>query len=411
VLQSADADRASAIMTGSLQHVCVVLGSRPEVIKMAPVVRALRARPDVFHATLCATGQHEHLVPEALAEFDLTPDVDLHVMRPNQTLAGLTARLMTRLDGTFVDLAPDWLLVQGDTTSAMVASLAGFYRGIRVGHVEAGMRTACKRAPYPEEMNRRIITQCADLHFAPTTRCRTHLLAEGVPPSAVFVTGNTGIDAVVWTRDSIRREPPALPIGWLDALEARRLILVTSHRRESFGAGLEAICLSISDLAARHEDIVVVFPVHPNPNVASLVTRHLASRPRVLLANPLPYRLQVAMMDRAFLLLTDSGGIQEEAPGLGKPVVVMRDVTERTEGIESGGALLVGTDRQRIVGAVDRLLRDDSMYRAMAQVRWPYGDGHAAPRIAEILADSRAVVRTFRPPARGRSSARTGSRR
>jgi UDP-N-acetylglucosamine 2-epimerase len=247
------------------------------------------------------------------------------------------------------------------------------------------MRTSNRFSPYPEEINRRIITQCADVHFAATAKCRQNLVDEGISPSSIFVTGNTVIDALLWIRDQVRRQPSRLPEEWLDQLSGRRLILVTGHRRESFGPGLEAICLAIKDLIARNEDIVVVYPVHPNPNVQEPVRRILAGQSRLIICKPFPYRLQVEMMDRAYLILTDSGGIQEEAPSLGKPVIVMREVTERIEGVEAGNAILVGTDRQCIVSTTETLLADRVLYKKMAQVKNPYGDGHAANRIVEIL--------------------------
>ncbi|MBA2527100.1 MAG: UDP-N-acetylglucosamine 2-epimerase (non-hydrolyzing) [Pyrinomonadaceae bacterium] len=372
--------------------VLIIIGSRPEAIKMAPLVLAMRNDPQAFEVILSATGQQLQMIPQALAEFRLEADLDLEVMQPDQTLAELTSRLMVKLDEIIVGLGPDWVLVQGDTTSAMVGALAGFYRRVAVAHVEAGMRTGNQFSPFPEEINRRIISQCAALHFAPTVGCQNNLLREGVPASRIFVTGNTVIDALLWTRDQVRQQPSALPPNLEGRLHNRRLVLVTSHRRENFGTRLESICLALKELCGKFEDIVVVYPVHPNPNVERTVRRMLGGEPRIELIDPQPYRSFVELIDRAFIILTDSGGLQEEAPSFGKPVLVLRDTTERPEGIEAGTAKLVGTDQQDIVSAAVDLLCDSEQYERMSEAKNPYGDGTAASRIVAVLRDAEVAL-------------------
>lgn len=378
------------------QRLLIIVGSRPEAVKMAPLVMACAEQPEEFEVVLCSTGQQSDMIPQALAEFDLTADINLEVMRPNQTLAALTSRLMLALDETITQNDPHWVLVQGDTTSAMVGALAGFYRQVPVGHVEAGMRTGNLFSPFPEEVNRRIITQCATLHFAPTTRCEQILLYEGVPASQVFVTGNTVIDALYWTREKISRTQSLLPPKVLKELTGkRRLVLVTTHRRESFGVGLINTCLALKELGRALDDVVIVFPVHPNPNVREPVYRILGDEPNLLLIEPQPYRAFVDLMNRAHIILTDSGGLQEEAPGFGKPVVVLRDTTERPEGVEAGCAQLVGTNQDDITEAALKLLTDPRQYAKMSNARNLYGDGTAGIRIASILRDAQYVSTPF----------------
>ncbi len=367
------------------ERILTIVGSRPEAIKMAPIVLALRKEPQAFEVVLCATGQQLQMIPQALREFGLEAEIDLEVMREDQTLAELTSRLMVGLDATIVGLKPDWVLVQGDTTSAMVGALASFYRRVRVAHVEAGMRTGNQFSPFPEEVNRRIISQCATLHFAPTAGCQSNLLEEGIPASQVFVTGNTIVDALLQIRDEVRRLPSQLPPALDALLRGRRLVLVTSHRRENFGDRLESICSALKELCEKFADIIIVYPVHPNPNVEGIVRRRLGGAPRIALIHPLPYRSFIELMDRAHLVLTDSGGLQEEAPSFGKPVLVLRDTTERPEGIESGLAKLIGTNRRMVVDAAARLLSDHEQYERMAGGENPYGDGRAAARITALL--------------------------
>ena len=367
------------------QHIVLIVGTRPEAIKLAPVVLAARGQPDRWRCTIVGTGQQREMLPQALAEFGLAVDYDLGVMQANQSLAGLTARLLDALDPLLRDLAPDWVFVQGDTTSAMAGALAAFYRRIRVAHVEAGLRTYDRFAPYPEEVNRRIVTTVADCHFAVTPRGRQNLLNEGVPEHAIHVVGNTGIDALLWIRDQLGSSLPGAPESLIQALTHRSLILVTGHRRENFDHGIQQICLALREIAARFPETVVLYPVHLNPNIQEPVQRILSGQPRIILLDPLPYRLFVALMSRATLILTDSGGVQEEAPSLGKPVLVMRETTERPEGVEAGNALLVGADRARILATVAKLLHDPTLYKAMAHVTNPYGDGHAAGRILDLV--------------------------
>lgn len=382
--------------------VVIVVGSRPEAIKLAPVVKQLRAHESGFEAVICATGQQRDLLPQALAEFNLRADIDLAVMQPDQSLAGLTARLMTGLDGVLAERRPAWVLVQGDTTSAMVGALAGFYRNVPVGHVEAGLRTGDPRAPFPEEVNRRIITQCATLHFAPTQLAERNLRAEGVPASRVFVTGNTIVDALLSIRDECRHDPPPMPEAVRSLARGQRVVLVTSHRREHFGRDLEEICQGLLRIAHALPDLLIVYPVHPNPHVRGPVEQMLGKERQIALVDPLPYRTLVALLDRASLVLTDSGGIQEEAPSFGKPVLVLRRKTERTEGIDAGTARLVGPDADGMVAAALELLTDTRAYDAMARVVNPYGDGHAAERIVALLEtwNDSLVVNDAAPAAR-----------
>lgn len=306
-------------------------------------------------------------------------------MQGNQSLSQLTARVLTSLDPVLREVKPDWILVQGDTTTAMAASLAAFYHGIPVGHIEAGLRTNNKRAPFPEETNRRVTSVIADLHFAPTDRARQALLSEGVPQNKIFVTGNTVIDALLWVRQKVGENPHDIPADLKNIMNDKKMILVTGHRRENFGNTFEQICLAIRDLVSLHADICVVYPVHLNPNVKEPVHRILGNTDRIHLIEPLPYTPFVWLMDHAYLILTDSGGIQEEAPSLGKPVLVMREVTERPEGIDAGCVALVGTDKNKIVESVSNLLRNEEMYKKMSKAKNPYGDGKAAIRIITAL--------------------------
>lgn len=369
----------------------VVIGTRPEAIKMAPVVRAIREVPDRMRAVVCATGQHREMLHQALALFDLEADVDLDVMAPDQSLASLTARVVVGVDEAIARFQPDWVLVQGDTTSAMAAGLAAFYRGVPIGHIEAGLRTGQRRQPFPEEINRRITDLMSDLYFTPTERTRANLLREGVPDDDIVVTGNTVIDALLQMADDVAGEPlHEVPVD----LQGQRLILVTSHRRESFGAPFQAICHAVGELADRYRnDAHVVFPVHYNPHVRQPAHDILGGRANVHLVDPVDYRTMVKLMARAHVVLTDSGGVQEEAPSLDKPLVVMREVTERQELVEAGAALLVGTDACAIVDSVRTLMDDDERYRRMADVPNPYGDGTASRRIVRAVLERAALPR------------------
>jgi UDP-N-acetylglucosamine 2-epimerase (non-hydrolysing) len=348
---------------------------------MAPVIRALRAADPPLTVRLCATAQHRDLLDPLLDLFALTPDHDLDLMRPGQTLHELTAALFLGLGEVMQAERPDWVLVQGDTTSAMVGAICGFYAGAKIGHIEAGLRTGDLAEPFPEEMNRSVIGRVATLHFAPTERARANLLVEGVDPARVLVTGNTAIDALHWAL--AQPLPARLPFA---LAPDERTILVTLHRRESFGAPLTGMCEALRQVAvAQGPRVSFICPVHPNPNVGPVIRRVLDDLPNVHLTAPLDYLTTVHLLARCYMVVTDSGGIQEEAPGLGKPVLVLRNTTERPEGIEAGAAVLVGTDRDRIVSAMTTLLSDDDAYRRMATAVSPYGDGHAAERIVAAL--------------------------
>jgi UDP-N-acetylglucosamine 2-epimerase (non-hydrolysing) len=366
-----------------VKTVLSIVGTRPEAIKMGPVVRELSARPG-FRSLVCLTGQHREMVEPVLALFEIVPDFDLAVMRPGQSLTDITTAVLTSMGDVLERVRPDWVLVQGDTTSAMAAALAAFYRKIAVGHVEAGLRTWDKYQPYPEEINRRIIGAIADLHFAPTEAAASSLRRERAPEHSIVVTGNTVIDAIQFCA-SLPFDPKLSELAALDVC-SRRLVVVTAHRRENVGDGIERLCLAIRELADAREDVHFVYPVHLNPLVQAPVQRLLGVHPRITLLPPLDYRPLVWLLQRADLVITDSGGIQEEAPGLGKPVLVARETTERPEGVEAGSVKLVGTDRALIVEWVNRLLDDRAAYAAMATAVNPYGDGHAAQRIADALA-------------------------
>ncbi len=386
-------------------RVLSVFGTRPEAVKMAPVVQELARTPGIT-PLICVTAQHRQMLDQVLSLFDLHPDIDLDLMRPNQSLAELTAAIFTHLDPVLADVKPDWILVQGDTTTVMAAALAAFYRDIRVGHVEAGLRTNDKWQPFPEEINRRVASVAADLHFAPTEWSRQNLLRENIPAEQIIVTGNPVIDALqtvaslpptpevldLFTRIGLPPLPAEptmagspLPSGRV-GVGSPRMVLVTAHRRENFGQPLEDICTALESLAHIYGDALhIVYPVHLNPNVQEPVYRRLSSIPNIHLLPPLDYLPIVNFMKRATLVLTDSGGLQEEAPGLGVPVLVLRQVTERPEGVEAGTVRLVGTDPQRILTETRRLLDDPQAHAAMAQAINPYGDGHAAPRIVQAL--------------------------
>jgi len=363
-------------------RVLSVFGTRPEAIKMAPVVHRIEARPDRFESLVCVSAQHRDMLDQVLEVFALTADYDLEIMTPGQSPAGVAARVMDRLPPLLREVRPDVLLVQGDTMTTFAASFAAYLERIPSCHVEAGLRTGNRYHPFPEEMNRVLTTRLADLHFAPTTTARDRLLAEGVPADTVLLTGNTVIDALLATVTAdYQFKTPALA-----ALDPRlRLVLVTTHRRESFGDPLRAICAAIADLVARFPDIEVVVPVHPNPHVKDTVEAMLCDTPRVRLIPPVDYVEFVHLMARAYLILTDSGGVQEEAPSLGKPVLVLRDTTERPEGVEAGTAVVVGTDRDRIVATAATLLSSRAAYERMATAVSPYGDGRASERIVAAL--------------------------
>jgi UDP-N-acetylglucosamine 2-epimerase (non-hydrolysing) len=365
--------------------VLVIFGTRPEAIKLAPVIEALAASRTLA-PRVCVTGQHRQMLDQMLALFGITPHHDLAIMRPDQDLFDLTARALTSLRPVLDAERPAAVLVQGDTTTAMAAALAAFYRQIPVGHVEAGLRTGHAYDPFPEEMNRRLTSHLATWHYAPTARAAANLGREGVPADRILVTGNTIVDALHAIVARLTRDPkaaaPALPPG---QLAGRRLVLVTGHRRESFGAGLRNICTALRELAAAHPDVLIVYPVHLNPAVQRPVHEILGGQPNVVLTAPLDYLPFVDLMRRAHLILTDSGGLQEEAPSLGVPVLVMRETTERPEAVDAGTAMLVGTQPDTIVAAATRLLTDPAAHAGMRAARNPFGDGAAAARIAAHL--------------------------
>jgi len=368
-----------------------VFGTRPEAVKMAPIVRQLKQTSGI-ESRVCVTAQHRQMLDQVLNLFQIQPDYDLDLMRDDQSIAQISASIFTHLDPVLAGFQPDWVLVVGDTTTVVTTSLLAYYRRIKVGHVEAGLRTHNKWHPFPEELNRRIATVIADVHFAPTEWSKGNLLREGVEEKAVLVTGNSVIDALNFV---VKQEEPEEIGALIHKLgtrgpKAKRLILVTAHRRENFGAPLENICYAIRELASR-EDVEIVYPVHLNPNVQEPVNRILKGVPHVTLLRPLDYLPMVHLMKHAKLLLTDSGGIQEEAPSLGVPVLVLRETTERPEGVEAGTLKLVGTETSRIVREANRLLDDPVAYTKMAKAVNPYGDGHTAERIIG------ALINTFHP--------------
>jgi UDP-N-acetylglucosamine 2-epimerase (non-hydrolysing) len=365
------------------RKILFVFGTRPEAIKLCPIILRLRALPDDFEARVCVTAQHRELLDQVLRAFDVTPDWDLGLMLPGQTLFQSTSRIVAGLEPVLRAERPDMVLVQGDTTTTLCGALAAFYSQAPVGHVEAGLRTGDPLQPFPEEMNRVLATRLASLHFAATEGAARNLRAEGIPAESIAVTGNSGIDAVLYVRDGLQ----AGRLKGLDevALDpARKLVVVTAHRRESFGPGFERIVSALARLAER-DDAQIVYPVHPNPNVRGPVTRRLSGLKNVLLMEPLGYVPFVDLMRQAYILLTDSGGIQEEGPSLGKPILVMREKTERPEAVEAGTVRLVGTDEDRIVEQATLLLDDRAEYESMARVHNPYGDGLASYRISDVI--------------------------
>lgn len=358
-----------------------VFGTRPEAVKMAPIVRLL-AQTIGVESRVCVTAQHRQMLDQVLNLFDIKPEYDLNLMRDNQSLAQLSAAIFTHLDPVLSDFKPDWVLAQGDTTTVAITSLLSYFNRIKFGHVEAGLRTHDKWQPFPEEINRRVAGVTADLHFAPTEWSKQNLLREGVDESIIKVTGNTVIDALQFV--SKQPEPKEISELVSSTLKTNKLILVTAHRRENFGKPIEDICCALAELA-KHEDVEIVYPVHLNPNVQEPVNRLLKGVDHITLLPPLDYLPLVHLMKHATLILTDSGGIQEEAPAFGIPTLVLRDVTERPEGVEAGTLKLVGTETSHIVKEAKRLLDDKSAYTQMAKAGNPYGDGHAAEKIIQAL--------------------------
>ena len=374
--------------------VLTVFGTRPEAIKMAPLVHALAA-DQAFEAKVCVTAQHREMLDQVLHLFEITPDYDLNIMRPGQDLTDITCRILEGLKPVLADFKPDVVLVHGDTATTMATSLAAFYQRIPVGHVEAGLRTGNLYSPWPEEANRKIAGHLAMYHFAPTQNSRENLLREGISDNHIFVTGNTVIDALLAVRDRIMQDKALL--AQLDAQypfidSSKKMILVTGHRRESFGGGFERICHALAEIATPHPEVQIVYPVHLNPNVSEPVKRILHDISNIVLISPQDYLPFVYLMNHAYMILTDSGGIQEEAPSLGKPVLVMRDTTERPEAIDAGTVRLVGTETGTIVREVTRLLTDPAAYHEMSRSHNPYGDGKACQRILEALKNNQVTL-------------------
>jgi UDP-N-acetylglucosamine 2-epimerase (non-hydrolysing) len=374
-----------------------VFGTRPEAVKMAPIVQLLQRTPEV-ESRVCVTAQHRQMLDQVLELFQIKPDYDLDLMRDNQSLAEISASIFSNLDPVLTDFQPDWVLVVGDTTTVVITSLLSYYRRIRVGHVEAGLRTHNKWHPYPEEINRRIATVIADLHFAPTTWSQGNLLHEGVDQKTILVTGNPVIDALNFV---VKQDEPQEITHLMHQMQLAtrglgtgKLILVTAHRRENFGQPLENICYAIKELASR-EDVEIVYPVHLNPKVQDPVNRILKSTPHITLLPPLDYLPMAHLMKQAKIILTDSGGLQEEAPALGVPVLVLRETTERPEGVEAGTLKLVGTQTSQIVREAARLLDDPVAYAEMAKAVNPYGDGHAAERIIGALLRTENTIKQY----------------
>jgi UDP-N-acetylglucosamine 2-epimerase (non-hydrolysing) len=384
-----------------MKKILSVFGTRPEAIKMAPVVKELEKNSDKFISRVCVTAQHRQMLDQVLDLFEIRPDYDLNIMEPGQDLFDVTCNVMQGLKKVLEEEKPDVVLVHGDTTTTMAASLAAFYCRIPVGHVEAGLRTFNKLAPFPEEINRQVTGRVTDFHFAPTETARQNLLYESVPEDSIYITGNTVIDALLMVVNKVREAEMRSKIeanlvnrfpGLLEVLApasasgGRRLLLVTGHRRENFGEGFESICRALKRIATENSDVDIVYPVHLNPNVQEPVKRILADVPSIHLIEPLDYLPFVYLLDRSHMIITDSGGVQEEAPSLGKPVLVMRDTTERPEAVKVGTVRLVGTNEDLIVSEAHRLLKDEKAYAGMAQAHNPYGDGVAAKRIVQILA-------------------------
>jgi UDP-N-acetylglucosamine 2-epimerase (non-hydrolysing) len=370
------------------KKILVVFGTRPEAVKLAPLITALRTATDAFETRVCVTAQHREMLDQVLSFFSISPEYDLNIMQPGQTLFDVTTASLNGVRAVLEDWHPDWIIVQGDTTTVFAASLAAFYCDVRVAHVEAGLRSFQKRSPFPEEINRVLTSHIADIHFAPTPLAAQNLIREGIAPSSVFTVGNTVIDALLMGIEKVHERRPEEFGTALQGLHeqdyAKKIILVTGHRRESFGEPFQHICQAIRTLSER-DDTVIVYPVHLNPNVRKPVFDLLSGLKNVRLIDPLEYPAFIWLMNKSHLILTDSGGIQEEAPSLGKPVLVMRTVTERTEGIEAGTALLVGTDAATIVRETTLLLDDHAWYNRMSGSRNPYGDGTTSQQIVEIL--------------------------
>ena len=373
------------LKVSKLKKIAVIFGTRPEAIKMAPVIKELQKYPNIFKPLICVTAQHREMLDEVLKLFAIAPHYDLNIMEDSQSIFQVTAKGLLGIKGILEAEKPTMVLVQGDTTTAFAVSLASFYLKIPLGHIEAGLRTGDKYKPFPEEINWQLISVITDLHFVSTQRAKLNLLREGIAKEKIFVTGNTVVDALFYVLKKIEdKKDYDWPFSFLES-RSNRLILVTAHRRESFGKPLKNICCALKKIVKRDKSTIVVYPVHPNPNIQNTVRKILGNAERIHLISPLDYFHFVYLMNRSYLILTDSGGIQEEAPSLGKPVLIMRDRTERPEGIEAGVAKLVGTEINNIVKNVENLLNDREVYERMARVANPFGDGKGAQRIVDIL--------------------------
>ncbi len=364
-----------------LMNLLVVFGTRPEAIKLAPLILKLRQQ---FKVKICVTGQHREMLDQVLSVFKINSDFDLNLMKPNQNLTSLTSGVLEGVQGVLEKEHVDWVIVQGDTTTSMAAAIAAFYKKINIAHVEAGLRTSEKFSPFPEEINRQLTSRLADIHFAPTEKNRDSLIQENIPPEKIFVTGNTVIDALQWVLKNIPEPVWDLPFHPSD----KRMILVTGHRRENFGEGFQNICKAIKTLAVKNPSVEFVYPVHLNPNVQKPVTTLLANQHNIHLIEPLDYQKFIHFMNRSYFILTDSGGVQEEAPSIGKPVLVMRDTTERPEAVEAGTVMLVGTDQNQIVKNSQKLIDDKTHYQSMSFSHNPYGDGTASEKITNVFQKS-----------------------
>ncbi|MEQ5791403.1 UDP-N-acetylglucosamine 2-epimerase (non-hydrolyzing) [Muricauda sp. NFXS6] len=362
----------------------IIFGTRPEAIKMAPLVKALQKEPD-FVTKVCVTAQHREMLDQVLAFFDVVPEYDLNLMRPGQNLYGLTANIITSLQPVLEDFGPDYVFVHGDTTTTMGASIAAFYSGAKICHVEAGLRTYNKRAPFPEEINRTLTGHLADYHFAPTEKSLNNLLKENIDKESIYITGNTVIDALLTSIEKVNKLDDPEIVGLKEIIRGDKIILVTGHRRENHGEGFIRICEALKNIALDNKDIQIIYPVHLNPKVQKPVKEILGDIANIYLVDPLSYPAFVWLMDKSHLIITDSGGVQEEAPSLGKPVLVMRDTTERPEAVEAGTVILVGTDKEKIIRETNELLNNKDKYSNMSMLHNPYGDGQACNRIVEYI--------------------------
>lgn len=370
----------------------ILFGTRPEAIKMAPLVKAFEAENELFETKVCVTAQHREMLDQVLAFFEITPDYDLNLMKPGQNLYELTANIIVQLKPVLEDFTPDYIYVHGDTTTTMAGSIAGFYSGAKVCHVEAGLRTHHKRAPFPEEINRQITGRIADIHFAPTPTSKNNLLQENIPDETIVVTGNTVIDALLTSVEKVNKEPSDYVQSLEAQLAGKEVILITGHRRENHGDGFERICKALKHIAETNPTTQLVYPVHLNPKVQEPVNRILGDISNIHLITPLAYQDFIWLMNRSKLIITDSGGVQEEAPSLGKPVLVMRDTTERPEAVEAGTVILVGTNVDKIITEATSLLTDKERFSTMSKLHNPYGDGHACQKIVQYIKELNSLV-------------------